>query len=127
MSENVERIEPTLLKPASPPAPAAAPERTALDQFSRMEDKLARIEEKFARFETILSRAEDRLDRATHRVEEAAKSVDAAELATEVTGLRSSVDKVPRLGGLIVTALVSAVATTILIVALLKFMPGLLK
>ena len=118
------RIEPTIVKPVSPPV---APERASLDQLARMEDKLARVEEKFARFETILSRAEDRLDRATARVEEAARTVDAAELAAEVAGMRASLDKVPRLGGLIITALITALTTTTLFVLLLKFMPGLLK
>ncbi len=64
---------------------------------------------------------------ARRPVEGAARSVDAAELATTVNQLRAQVAKVPRLGGLILTGVVTSLATAILFVLLLKFFPGLLK
>ncbi len=130
-----DRIEPNLgIDPTAEPAPApktgAAPSqnsRAALDQLARIEDKMARMEEKFARTESVVARAQDSLDRAATRVEGAARSVDAAELATAVTQLRAQVEKVPRLGGLVLTGVVTAFATAILFVLMLKFFPGLLK
>jgi hypothetical protein len=122
MSETAE------VKPEAKGAPApSANSRAALDQLARIEDKMARIEEKFARQEAQVARAQDSLDRAATRVEAAARSVDAAELATEVGRLREKVEKVPRLGGLVVTGLVTALSTALLFVLLLKFFPGLLK
>jgi hypothetical protein len=53
--------------------------------------------------------------------------VDAAELVTAVNRLRAQVAKVPRLGGLVLTGVVTAVSTSILFILLLKFFPGLLK
>ncbi len=130
-----DRIEPNLgIDPTAEPAPApkttATPSpnsRGALDQLARIEDKMARMEEKFARTEALVARAQDGLDRAATRVEGAARSVDAAELATTVNQLRAQVAKVPRLGGLILTGVVTSLATAILFVLLLKFFPGLLK
>ena len=108
------------------PAPAAN-SRAALEQLARMDDKLARMEEKFARTEAVVARAQDSLDRAATRVESAARSVDAAELATEVGKLREKVEKVPRLGAQVLTALITAAGTTLLLILVLKFFPGLLK
>ena len=124
-----DRIEPTVDPTAEPaPAPAGkAPPRSALDQLSRIEEKAARIEEKFARYEAVFGRVENRLDAAVHRVEEAARSVDAVELATAVSALKARVEQTPRFGAMIITALVTAIATTILLVAILRFAPGLLK
>jgi hypothetical protein len=130
-----DRIE-TSIDPTAEPAPATRPaatsqpsanSRAALDQLARIEDKMARMEEKFARTEAIVSRAQDGLDRAATRVESAARSVDAAELATTVNHLRAEVAKVPRLGDLVLTGVVTAFATAILFVLLLKFFPGLVK
>jgi predicted nucleic acid-binding Zn-ribbon protein len=122
MSENAE------VKPEAKGAPApSANSRAALDQLARIEDKMARIEEKFARQEGQIARAQDSLDRAATRVEAAARSVDAAELATEVGKLRATVEKVPRLGGLVIAGLITAASTAILFILILKFFPGLLK
>ena len=134
-----DRIEPNLgIDPTAEPAPAPVPKpaatatpspnsRAALDQLARIEDKMARMEEKFARTEALVARAQDGLDRAATRVEGAARSVDAAELAGTVNQLRAQVAKVPRLGGLVLTGVVTSFATAILFVLLLKFFPGLLK
>lgn len=132
-----DRIEPNLgIDPTAEPAPAPKPAATAmpspnsrgaLDQLARIEDKMARLEEKFARTEALVARAQDGIDRAATRVESAARSVDAAQLVTAVNQLRAQVAKVPRLGGLVLTGVVTAVATSILFVLLLKFFPGLLK
>ena len=124
------RVEPTIGSPQPVAVIAPAPNdaaRPALDQFARMEDKLARMEEKFSRTENMVARAQDSLDRAAGRVEDAARGVDAAELASEVAALRARVEKTPRLGGLMLTALVTAVATTVLLLLVLKFAPGLVK
>ena len=75
----------------------------------------------------VFGRVENRLDTAAQRVEIAAKSVDAVELSTEVAALRATVDKVPRFASLVTTAFITAVATTVLVVLVLKFFPGLLK
>jgi hypothetical protein len=122
MTEHVED------KPEPKAIPAPSPNsRTALDQLARIEDKMARMEEKFSRQDASIARAQDGLDRAATRVESAARSVDAAELAGEVAKLRAEVAKVPRLGGLVITGLVTALATATLFILLLKLMPGLLK
>ncbi|MCA3654833.1 MAG: hypothetical protein IOC43_05260, partial [Methylobacterium sp.] len=73
------------------------------------------------------ARAQDGLDRAATRVEGAARSVDAAQLAITVNQLRAQIAKVPRLGSLVLTGVVTSFATAILFVLLLKFFPGLLK
>jgi hypothetical protein len=130
-----DRIEPSVgIDPTAEPLPApkasAGPSpgsRTALDQLARIEDKMARMEEKFSRQDASIARAQDGLDRAATRVESAARSVDAAELAAEVAKLRADVAKVPKLGGLVINALVSALATAILFVLIVKLFPGLLK
>lgn len=130
-----DRIEPNLgIDPTGEPAPApkassapSANSRTALDQLARIEDKMARMEEKFSRQDASIARAQDSLDRAATRVESAARSVDAAELAAEVAKMRAEVAKVPRLGGLVITGLVTALATALVFILILKLFPGLLK
>jgi hypothetical protein len=124
-----KRQEPVVQEPVvitmTPAAPQDLPSRQ--DQLSRIEEKSARIEEKFSRQEAVFGRAQDALDRAAERVETAARSVDAVELANEVAALRARVDKTPRFATLMLASLVTAVATTILLIAVLKFAPGLLK
>ena len=113
MNDTTTRIEPVIAAPFTAPAspPANAPERSALDQLSRIEDKAARIEEKFARYEAVFGRAQASIDAAAARVEVAAKSVDAVELAQEVALLRARVEKTPRFAALITAALAGAAAS----------------
>jgi hypothetical protein len=122
-----DRIEPELDPTAEPAPPPRAAPKSALDQLSRIEEKAARIEEKFARYEAVLNRAEHKLDHAAQRVESAARSVDAAELAREVGILRILVERAPGRGALFMAALITAVATTALLILILKFVPGLIK
>jgi predicted ribosome quality control (RQC) complex YloA/Tae2 family protein len=125
-----KRQEPVVQEPVViTMTPAAVPQDLLHnnDQLSRIEEKTARIEEKFSRQEAVIGRAQDALDRAAERVETAARSVDAVELANEVAALRARVDKTPRFATLMLASLVTAVATTVLLIAVLKFAPGLLK
>lgn len=111
---------------AVPPDPVANAD-ASLSQLARIEEKAARIEEKFARYEAVFGRAQDSLGRAAERVETAARSVDAAELAQEVANLRARVDQTPRFGALLLSTLLTAVVTTAFVIAVLRFVPGLLK
>lgn len=108
-------------------APASASSHATIDQLSRIEEKTARIEEKFARNEAVFARAQDSLERSAARVEAAARNVDAAELAHEVAALRARVDQTPRFAALALTSLITAVVTTVMILATVKFFPGLIK
>ncbi len=108
--------------PAPPPAAsrmAAAGDRPGLDQLARIEEKAARIEEKYARSEALLLRVEMKVETATGVTGELARQADLAALSTRVARL-------PGFGALILTALLAAVGSAGLIIAVMRFLPGVL-
>lgn len=112
---------------AVPPAMSAThADGARTEHLTRIEEKVARIEEKLARQEAVYGRAQDGLDRAAQRVEVAARSVDAAELAQEVANLRERVEQTPRFGALLLNTILTAVITTALVIAALRYVPNLL-
>jgi hypothetical protein len=101
--------------------------RSALDQLSRIEDKTARIEEKYARTEALLLRVEDRLGDTAGRMSEAARQADLDALRQEVAGFSQRFRNLPGLTSLVMTAIVTALLSSAITVALLKYgLPGVL-
>jgi hypothetical protein len=112
---------------ASPSPPAAdldTPARGGIDQLSRIEDKTARIEEKYARSEAFLVRVADKVEGATSRMSEVAQQADLAAVRQEVSTLAGRVRSLPGLTALVFTAIVTALLSSGLTVALLKYLPG---
>lgn len=95
---------------------AAAPVNHS-DQLARIEDKAARIEDKYARSEALLSRVEDKVENASSRMNEAARQADLASLRSEVRGMADRINRLPGTGALVLTALITAVLTVALMVA----------
>ena len=87
------------------------------DQLARIEDKTARIEDKYARSEALLSRVEEKVESASTRMNEAARQADLSSLRSEVRGLSDRVSRLPGTGALVLTALITAVLTVALMVA----------
>jgi len=87
------------------------------DQLARIEDKAARIEDKYARSEALLSRVEDKVENASSRMNEAARQADLASLRSEVRGMADRINRLPGTGALVLTALITAVLTVALMVA----------
>ena len=111
----VEATAPTLItSPPSPPAPA-------LDQLTRIEEKAARIEEKFARYEAVLNRAEATLERSAKKVEDTARGLDFDGLNGELTKLHARVNATPRFGALVITSVITACVTVVMMVIVAKF------
>ena len=99
----------------------------ALDQLSRIEDKAARIEEKYARTEALLLRVTDKLDAATSQMGEAARQADLEALRQEVAGFSGRIRNLPGFASLMVAALVTALLTAAIVVALQRYgLPGVL-
>lgn len=129
------RVEPVLDPRVSPTATLAAAElraavetapiphsdtaaRGAIDQLSRIEDKTARIEEKYARSEALLLRVGEKVEAATSRMGDVA-------LQADLTALSQRVRRLPGVGALIVTAILTAVLTAAAVYALMKYgVPG---
>jgi hypothetical protein len=106
---------------------ASSPARSALDQLSRIEDKSARIEEKYARTEALLLRVEDKLGDAASRMSDAARQADLDALRQEVAAFSRRFRNLPSLTSLVVVAIVTALLTSAITVALLKYgLPGVL-
>ena len=114
---------PAASAPASPPPTVGRPEPLPAapvnhaDQLARIEDKAARIEDKYARSEALLSRVEERVEAATARMNEGARQADLASLRGEVRGMAERVNRLPGTGALVLTALITAVLTVALMVA----------
>jgi hypothetical protein len=83
----------------------------AHDQLARIEDKVARIEEKYARSEAILQRVGSTVETATGRMNEVASQA-------ELSALRDQVRRLPGMGALIVTAVITALLTAALVFVL---------
>lgn len=94
----------------------AAPVNSS-DQLARIEDKTARIEDKYARSEALLSRVEEKVENASSRMNEAARQADLASLRGEVRGMADRINRLPGTGALVLTALITAVLTVALMVA----------
>jgi hypothetical protein len=132
----VEQPKPAPASPAPAPAPAAAPvgepapppRPAGLEQLFRIEEKVARIEEKYARSEALLQRVEAKMDAWAGRAAEGARQADLVAARDQMTGLTRSVRRLPGLTALVFTALVTAVLTSALTLALLKYgVPGLTR
>jgi hypothetical protein len=119
---------PASASPSPSPSPPAAdldtPARGGIDQLSRIEDKTARIEEKYARSEAFLVRVADKVEGATSRMSEVAQQADLAAVRQEVSTLAGRVRSLPGLTALVFTAIVTALLSSGLTVALLKYLPG---
>lgn len=124
------------LRTSEAPAPApttrdtswreSTPSGTIAEQLARIEDKTARIEEKYARSENFMQRVGDKVDAATGRMGEVALQSDLKAVRAELTSMARRVRGLPGLGALVVTALVTAVLTTALVLAAQKYgVPGL--
>ncbi len=97
------------------PAPVAAAQPAArLDQLSRIEDKTARVEEKFARIENLL-----------HRVEAAALNLEDVARRTDMEKLSGRVGRLPRFPALVAFAVVTAVLTAAITIAIIRYAPGI--
>jgi hypothetical protein len=127
------RIEPTV-EAQMPPGPAidapvfpsVPPQRTVpaaadrpTDQLARIEDKAARIEEKYARSEALLLRVESKVETATGVTGELARQA-------ELAALTERVRRLPGYGALIFTAILAALGSAGLFVAVMRYLPGVL-
>lgn len=112
----------------APDARAAAPQpRGVEDQLARIEDKTARIEEKYARSEAVLQRVGDKVDAATGRMGEVALQSDLKAVRAELHTVAARVRRLPGLNALVATAIVTALLSAAITVAVLKYgIPGLL-
>lgn len=106
-------------EPATP-VPSQVAGSPVGDQLARIEDKCSRIEDKYARSEALLSRVEDHIVGAATRMGEAARQSDLAALRTEVRSINDRIHGIPGTGALILTALITAVLTVVLLVAVQK-------
>ena len=119
--------------PPAPPAPvptyaeeAPRTDFARLDQLSRIEEKTARIEEKYARTETAMQRVQDKVEAAMGRMTNAALQSDLVIVRERVDELTRRVRRLPGLNSLWVTALVTAILTTALVLAAQKYLLGYL-
>jgi hypothetical protein len=132
------RIEPTVeaqtvpMPPIDPPMfPSVPPPRAVVtaaqerpnerpsDQLARIEDKAARIEEKYARSEALLLRVESKVETATGVTGELARQV-------ELSALADRVRRLPGYGALIFTAILAALGSAALLIAVARYLPGVL-
>jgi hypothetical protein len=100
--------------------------RSVIDQLSRIEDKTARIEEKYARSEALLTRVGEKVDNATSRMSEVALQSDLSAVRQEVSNMSQRVRGLPGLSALVFTAIVTALLSSAITVALIKYVPGIL-
>ena len=110
----------------APAEPTSSTARGAIDQLSRIEDKTARIEEKYARSEALLARVGEKVDTATGRMSEVALQADLAAVRQDVSVLSQRLRGVPGMTALVFTSLVTALLSSALTVALLRFLPGII-
>jgi hypothetical protein len=101
-------------------------DRAALDQLSRIEEKTARIEEKYARTEFLMQRVQDKVEAAAGRMGEVALQSDLVAARERLNELGTRVRRLPGVGALFLTALVTAVLAAAFTLAAQKYLPGLL-
>ena len=131
--QNGGPAEPSIILPDGTPARAAEISHAAVsgaaaagDQLARLEDKTARIEEKLSRFEAANQRVVDRFELASGRMGEVALGSDLSALRQEVGFLSRRVRKTAGFGAVVAGAVIGAVLSAALIVATLRYAPGLL-
>lgn len=108
------------------PDPTAGSDRpVSSEQLARIEDKTSRIEEKFARSEAAMQRVVDRFDAASGRMSEMALQSELAAVRGEVAYVARRVRGIPGVAALAVTAVATAVLTAVVILLLLRYVPGL--
>ena len=107
------------------PAPATERDRpVSSEQLARIEDKTSRIEEKFARSEAAMQRVVDRFDAASGRMSEMALQSELAAVRGEVAYVARRVRGIPGVTALAVTAVATALLTAVVILLLLRYVPG---
>lgn len=125
LDERVIEIAPSaggeVSAPVSPPVGAPRPAEHGLDQLSRIEDKTARIEEKYARSEARMQRVVDKVDAAMDRLNNVALQSDLAAVRGEVGSINRRLKKVPGFGAMLLTSIVTAILTAIVIILLFKY------
>lgn len=115
--------------PATSPPPAAAeptPPQAIADQLARLEDKTARIEEKLSRAEASTQRVVDRFEASSHRMSEVAQQSDLAAVRGDVKFVARRVRNLPGFTALVLSAAITAVLTSALTIAIIRYLPGLL-
>ena len=140
MSEtmNPNRIEPIVdpgpssagsgreLAASTPAASTGAPTSSLAEQLARLEDKTARIEEKLSRSESFTARVIDRFEASSHRMSEVAQHSELMAVRSETKFIARRIRALPGFAALVATGAITAVATTILLVLIIRFMPGLI-
>ena len=108
------------------PAPAGAGPSSIAEQLARLEDKTARIEEKLSRSESFTARVIDRFEASSHRMSEVAQHSELMAVRSETKFIARRIRALPGFAALVATGAITAVATTILLVLIIRFMPGLI-
>jgi hypothetical protein len=108
------------------PAPAGAGPSSLAEQLARLEDKTARIEEKLSRSESFTARVIDRFEASSHRMSEVAQHSELMAVRSETKFIARRIRALPGFAALVATGAITAVATTILLVLIIRFMPGLI-
>ena len=123
----VPAAEPSSRAVVAEPAQDRSPmDRDRYEQLARLEDKTSRIEEKYARSEAMMQRVADKIEIATARMGEVALQSDLAAIRGEVGVIGRRIKGLPGVSGLVVTAVLTAILTAVLMVAIIRYMPGLL-
>lgn len=112
--------------PASEPVDARPATTGAGEQLARLEDKASRIEEKLARSEAQTQRVVDRFEMAAGRMAEVALQSDLNAVRAELGFVARRVRALPGFAALMTTAVVTALLTAAIFVAILRYVPGLL-
>lgn len=127
--------EPEIIVPApastgtsAPTTGAAGPVRSEVsaEPLARIEDKTSRIEEKLARSEDAMQRVVGRLETAAGRMNEVASQAELAAVRGEVSFIARRVRKVPGWTALVVSSVLTAILTAVVIILLLRYFPGAL-
>jgi len=118
--------EPAAAPPPSSGDAGASPARGALDQLSRIEDKVSRIEEKYARTEFVMQRVQDKVETAMGRMNEVALQSDLVAMRNQLAANADRLRRVPGFGALLLTGIVTAMLAAGLVIAALRYVPGLL-
>lgn len=119
-------IVPSRQTPERASAERPDPEGFGTDQLARIEDKAARIEEKFARQESTAQRVLDKLELATSRMGEVALQSEVAALRGEMAAIARRTGRLPGLAALFAASVVTALLTAVIVIALVRYLPGLL-
>lgn len=117
----------TAAPPVSSPATAEpTPPQAIADQLARLEDKTARIEEKLSRAEASTQRVVDRFEASSHRMSEVAQQSDLAAVRGDLKFVARRVRNLPGFTALVLSAVITALLTSALTIAIIRYLPGLL-